>query len=78
MALMVAGAIAAPLPAQDGPEAGSWPAQAGQYRFHMIGNGHIDPVWLWTWPEGVSVVHSTFRAALDRMKETPDFVFTAS
>lgn len=78
MALVVAGAIAAPLPAQDGPEAGAWPAQAGQYRFHMIGNGHIDPVWLWTWPEGVSVVHSTFRAALDRMKETPDFVFTAS
>jgi alpha-mannosidase len=44
----------------------------------MIGNGHIDPVWLWPWPEGLSVVHSTFRAALDRMNETPDFAFTAS
>lgn len=57
---------------------GNWPAAASQYRFHMIGNGHIDPVWLWPWPEGVSVVHSTFRSALDRMKENPDFIFTAS
>ena len=20
--------------------------------FHMIGNAHIDPVWLWNWQEG--------------------------
>ncbi|MGA2330040.1 MAG: glycoside hydrolase family 38 C-terminal domain-containing protein, partial [Bryobacteraceae bacterium] len=57
---------------------GAWPPGAGQYRFHMIGNAHIDPVWLWPWAEGMSVVHSTFRSALDRMKETPEFVFTAS
>ncbi len=44
----------------------------------MIGHGHIDPVWLWRWTEGVSVVHSTFRSALDRMKENPDMVFTCS
>jgi alpha-mannosidase len=44
----------------------------------MIGHGHIDPVWLWPWSEGVSIVHSTFRSALDRMKETPDVVFAAS
>jgi alpha-mannosidase len=44
----------------------------------MIGHGHIDPVWLWPWSEGVSVVHSTFRSALDRMKETPDVVFASS
>jgi alpha-mannosidase len=44
----------------------------------MIGQAHIDPVWLWPWPEGVSEVHSTFRAALDRMNETPGFAFTAS
>ena len=55
-----------------------WPPEARQYRFHMIGNGHIDPVWLWPWQEGMSVVHSTFRSALERMKETPDFAFTAS
>jgi len=55
-----------------------WPAYASTYRFHMIGNAHIDPVWLWPWSEGISVVHSTFQSALDRMKETPDFTFTAS
>src|SRR5512140_32084 len=55
-----------------------WPPDAGQYTFHMIGNAHIDPVWLWPWHEGLSVVHSTFRSALDRMKATPQFTFTAS
>jgi len=55
-----------------------WLPEAKQFRFHMIGNAHIDPVWLWPWEEGLAVVHSTFRSALDRMKETPDFTFTAS
>ena len=59
-------------------QAGIWPAEAGKYRFHMIGQAHIDPVWLWPWPEGIAVVHSTFRSALDRMNENPDFAFTAS
>ncbi|MDQ4100016.1 MAG: hypothetical protein M3121_05915 [Chloroflexota bacterium] len=45
---------------------------------HMIGNGHIDPVWLWPWPEGFHEVTATFRAALDRIAESDDFVFTAS
>ena len=44
----------------------------------MIGHAHIDPVWLWPWTEGISVVHSTFRSALDRMKEYPDVAFIAS
>jgi alpha-mannosidase len=56
----------------------TWPPNAATFRFHMIGNAHIDPVWLWPWSEGIAVVHSTFRSALDRMKESPDFVFTAS
>jgi alpha-mannosidase len=42
----------------------------------MIGNAHIDPVWLWQWPEGYQEVRATFRSALDRMEEYPDFVFT--
>ena len=62
----------------DVQQAVSWPADAQKYRFHMIGHGHIDPVWLWPWSEGISVVHSTFRAALDRMNETPDFAFISS
>ncbi|MFL6007089.1 MAG: alpha-mannosidase, partial [Gaiellaceae bacterium] len=43
---------------------------------HMIGNAHIDPVWLWQWPEGYQEVRATFRSAIDRMDEYPDFVFT--
>ncbi|GEM46769.1 alpha-mannosidase [Deinococcus cellulosilyticus] len=46
--------------------------------FHMIGNAHIDPVWLWNWQEGFQEVKATYRSALDRMKEYPDFVFTCS
>ncbi len=45
---------------------------------HMIGNAHIDPVWLWQWPEGYQEVLATFRSALDRMKQYDDFCFTAS
>ena len=45
---------------------------------HMIGHGHIDPTWLWRWTEGYEEVRATFRSALDRMKETPEFTFTAS
>jgi alpha-mannosidase len=43
----------------------------------MIGNAHIDPVWLWQWPEGYQEVHASFASALDRMDEFPDFVFTS-
>ncbi|HOX37075.1 MAG TPA: glycoside hydrolase family 38 C-terminal domain-containing protein [Candidatus Brocadiia bacterium] len=45
---------------------------------HMIGNAHLDPVWLWNWQEGLQEARATFRSALDRMNETPDFVFTCS
>ncbi len=55
-----------------------WPSDARTFRIHMIGNSHIDPVWLWPWPEGLSVVDSTFRSAVERMAETPGFSFTAS
>ena len=47
-------------------------------KLHMIGNAHIDPVWLWQWQEGFHEVKATFRSALDRMNEFPDFVFVAS
>ena len=56
-----------------GPGEGSTPVT-----MHMIGNAHIDPVWLWQWPEGFHEVLSTFRSALDRMIEYPDFCFSAS
>lgn len=43
---------------------------------HMIGNSHIDPVWLWPWQEGYQEARATFTSAIDRMDEYPDFVFT--
>jgi len=45
---------------------------------HLIGNAHLDPVWLWQWQEGFLEVKATFRSALDRMKEFPDFKFTSA
>ena len=45
---------------------------------HMIGNAHIDPVWLWQWREGYQEVKATFQSALDRIDESDDFVFTAA
>lgn len=45
---------------------------------HMIGNAHIDPVWLWRWPEGLEAARATFKSALDRIRETPGFIFTCS
>lgn len=47
-------------------------------KFHMIGNAHLDPVWLWQWQEGFQETKATFRSALDRMKEYPEFIFTSS
>jgi len=47
-------------------------------KVHLIGNAHIDPVWLWQWQEGFAEIKATFRSALDRMKEFPDFIFTSA
>lgn len=43
---------------------------------YMIGNTHFDPVWLWRWDEAMASIRSTFRSALDRMEEYPDFVYS--
>ncbi len=45
---------------------------------HMIGNAHLDPVWLWRWQEGFQEAKATFRSVLSLMREYPDFVFTSS
>jgi alpha-mannosidase len=44
----------------------------------LIGNAHLDPIWLWRWQEGCGEVLQTFRSALDRLKEYNCFVFTCS
>ncbi len=47
-------------------------------KFYLIANAHLDPVWQWRVPEGLSLVKSTFRSALDRMNEFPDYTFTSA
>ncbi|WP_394927426.1 glycoside hydrolase family 38 C-terminal domain-containing protein [uncultured Robinsoniella sp.] len=54
------------------------PKQQPRKKIHMIGNTHIDPVWLWNRYEGMQEVKSSFMSALDRMDEFADFKFTHS
>jgi alpha-mannosidase len=43
---------------------------------HMIGQAHLDPVWLWRWTEGRAEALATSQSAVDRLAEYPDFHFT--
>lgn len=45
---------------------------------YMIGNAHLDPVWLWRWQDGFSEVLATYRSALDRLYEFPETKFTSA
>lgn len=47
-----------------------------QTTVHMIGQAHLDPVWLWRWPEGRAEALATSQSAVDRLAEFPDFHFT--
>ncbi len=47
-------------------------------KIYLIGNAHIDPVWLWRWQEGYAEILATVRSALDRMKDFDDFCFSFS
>ncbi|MBR3928613.1 MAG: alpha-mannosidase [Clostridia bacterium] len=47
-------------------------------RVYLIGNAHLDPVWLWTWKEGFHEIKATFQSALDRMNEFQGYVFTCA
>lgn len=47
-------------------------------KFFLMGNAHLDPVWQWRMDEGLALVKSTFKSALDRMTEFPDYVFTSA
>jgi len=52
------------------------PQPAASPMLHMIGNAHLDPVWLWRWQEGCAEAISTCWAAIDRLEESEDFLFT--
>ena len=43
-------------------------------KIHMICNAHIDPIWQWDWPEGVSATLSTFYSAVKLCDEF-DYIF---
>ncbi|MBN1435592.1 MAG: alpha-mannosidase [Sedimentisphaerales bacterium] len=42
---------------------------------HLICNAHLDPVWLWEWPEGAAEALSTFRTAAELCENNNTFVF---
>lgn len=43
-----------------------------QLTLHLIGNAHLDPVWLWDWREGLNEGIITSRTILDLMDEDPE------
>ncbi|WFB35949.1 glycoside hydrolase family 38 C-terminal domain-containing protein [Kiritimatiellota bacterium B12222] len=43
--------------------------------FHLIGNAHLDPVWLWDWREGLNEALITCRSILNLMDEFDDLTF---
>ena len=45
---------------------------------HIMGYSHIDAAWLWPWRDGSDEALNTFRSALNRMIETPDFCYSHS
>ncbi len=45
---------------------------------YMIGNAHLDPVWLWRWQDGFSEILATYRSALDRLYEFLETKFTSA
>ncbi len=42
---------------------------------YLIGNAHLDPVWLWDWREGMNEGIATCRAMVNLLREFPDFCF---
>ena len=45
---------------------------------HLVGNAHLDPVWLWRFQEGFAEIKATFQSALDRIEQFDDFIFTSA
>ncbi|MHB1357457.1 MAG: alpha-mannosidase [Anaerolineae bacterium] len=44
---------------------------------HMVGNAHIDPVWLWPMAEGRAEVLATYRTAIMLLNEFESYIFTS-
>jgi alpha-mannosidase len=50
---------------------------ASPITIHMVGNAHIDPVWLWPMAEGRAEVLSTYRTAIMLLNEFDSYIFTS-
>jgi len=51
---------------------------AKEYAIYCCGHGHVDMLWLWTWPETVATCYDTL-VTMDRlMDEFPQFRFSQS
>ncbi|HDN18133.1 MAG TPA: alpha-mannosidase [Candidatus Bathyarchaeota archaeon] len=45
-------------------------------QIYLIGNAHIDPIWLWDWNEGLGEVVKTFSDMASLLEETKGVYFT--
>ena len=43
-------------------------------KLHLICNAHLDPIWQWTWDEGIAAAISTFQSAVNLAEEF-DYIF---
>ena len=44
-------------------------------KLFLLCNAHLDPIWLWEWPEGAAAAISTFQVAADFCEKFDGFVF---
>jgi hypothetical protein len=58
---------------------GEIPVSEGNRRIivHMVGNAHIDPIWLWTLDEGREEVLASYRTAVSLLRALDGYVFTS-
>lgn len=47
-------------------------------KVYMIGNAHLDPVWLWDWREGYAENNATMKSMIERLAEFNFVKFTSS
>jgi alpha-mannosidase len=45
-------------------------------KVHVIFNAHLDPIWLWSWRDGLDEVLNTTRYICDLLDRHPDIIFT--
>ena len=49
--------------------------KTNSFKVHLVCTAHLDPVWLWSWEEGLREAISTFRTAVNMLDEFPEFEF---